>query len=107
MVCHLDLGYDLLEQMVIPPPGPVKRPAEPWEIWTDSGAPKRVVGPREFVHAFSTLINVPLQLGFRLRGAWEDGVEPCPGTPGSWAHFTAVCPPYLVFWWQRGESVRR
>lgn len=79
-----------------------ERPAEPWEIWTGGATPKRVAGPREFVHALSTLVNEPIRLGLRLLRAQEDGVE-APGgtTPGSWAHFTAVCPPYLVFWWQR------
>jgi len=73
----------------------------PWEIWDESDTPKRVQGPREFAHALSTLVNVPIQLGFRLLGAWEDGVGDIHDTPGSWGHLTAVCPPYLVFWWQR------
>lgn len=75
---------------------------EPWEIWTDPAAPpKRVRGPRAFVHALSTLVNVPIELGFRLLGAWEDGIEKGADKPGGcWDHFTTVCPPYLVFWWQ-------
>ena len=74
---------------------------EPWEIWGEADTPKRVNGPREFVHALSTLINVPIQLGLTLLGAWEDGVGNINDPPGSWGHLTAVCPPYLVFWWQR------
>ena len=75
----------------------------PWEIWGESDTPKRVQGPREFVHALATLVNVPIQLGFTLLGAWEDGVGDANDRPGSWGHFTAVCPPYLVFWWQLGK----
>ena len=74
----------------------------PWEIWGENDTPKRVKGPREFVHALSTLVNAPIQRGFKLLGAWEDGVGDANDRPGSWGHFTAVCPPYLVFWWQLG-----
>jgi ubiquinone/menaquinone biosynthesis C-methylase UbiE len=73
---------------------------EPWEIEGLNGSLKRVVGPREFLHVLSTLINVPIGLGFRLLGAWEDEVGDIHAPPGSWSHFTAVCPQYLVFWWQ-------
>jgi len=81
-----------------------ERPAEPWDIWTGGATPKRVPGPREFVHALSTLVNEPARLGLRLLGAWEDGIEDAGGVPGNWGHFTTVCPPYLVFWWQRDRA---
>jgi SAM-dependent methyltransferase len=73
---------------------------EPWEIGGETDTPKRIDGPKEFRHAFSTLFNVPIGLGFRLLGAWEDGIGNIGDTPGSWGHFTAVCPPYLKFWWK-------
>jgi len=85
--------------------GPYRDGAErdpaPWEIWCGGDTPKCVEGPREFIHALATLVNVPLALGFRLLGAWEDGAGRIEDKPGSWSHFTAVLPPYLVFWWQR------
>jgi len=79
-----------------------ERAPNPWEIWTDQKSPKLVPGPREFGHSLSTLVNLPLGLGFSLRGLWEDGVEAKGGPPGSWPHFTTVCPPHLVLLWHKG-----
>jgi SAM-dependent methyltransferase len=78
-----------------------ERDPGPWEIWTDEKSPHLVQGPREFGHSLSTLVNVPLELGFTLRGIWEDGVAPKGGPPGSWPHLTTICPPHLVLLWDK------
>lgn len=95
-----DRGYVISEPYI----DGIERPPVPWEIWTGAASPKLVDGPREFGHSLSTLVNVPLSLGFQLRGIWEDGIEPegAASPPGSWAHFTTVCPPFLVILWSLG-----
>ncbi len=81
-----------------------ERTPTPWEIWTGSKSPKYVGGPREFNHSLSTLVNLPIQMGFQLLGIWEDGIEAGNSLPGSWAHFTSVCPPYLVIIWRLARA---
>jgi SAM-dependent methyltransferase len=80
-----------------------ERPPVPWDIWGVADEPKHVPGPREFVHALSTLVNVPIGLGFQLLGAGEAGMGSAEDPPGSWGHFTTFCPPYLVFCWRLGQ----
>ncbi len=72
-----------------------------WDVCKEDGTKRQVEGPREFMHAMSTLVNEPIALGFKLLGAWEDFDKADPGAPpGTWAHFCAVTPPWLAFWWQ-------
>jgi SAM-dependent methyltransferase len=60
---------------------------------------QRVVGPREFNHSLSTLINTLVAKGFVIRGLWEDA-EGTKGDinaePGSWEHFIAIAPPFMI-----------
>jgi SAM-dependent methyltransferase len=76
----------------------------PWDIWDEKGKAKKVQGPYEYIHTLSTLINIPISLGFILLGAWEGGIEPGPHKEGSWGHFTTVCPPYLEFYWRKDHA---
>ena len=41
-----------------------------------------------------------------LLGIWEDGAgdADADAEPGSWQHFTAIAPPWLVFWARRTED---
>jgi len=91
-------GYLLCEPYV----DGLERSPTPWEIWTDDSSPKLVDGPREFVHSLSTLLNVPLGLGFQLLGLWEDGIKAdgASAQPGTFSHFTTICPPYLTMLWR-------
>ncbi|HEX6386575.1 MAG TPA: hypothetical protein VF177_18035, partial [Anaerolineae bacterium] len=70
-----------------------------WTIAADDGKQHQVVGPREFRHTLSTLVNGLVARGFVLLGLWEGP----PGgdmnaKPGTWEHFIAVVPPWLTFW---------
>ena len=77
-----------------------------WTFAGDDGAPQQVVGPREFRHTLSTLVNELAARGFVLLGLWEGP----PGgdikaEPGTWEHFIAVVPPWLTFWTRLGPKV--
>ncbi|MDP8229060.1 MAG: class I SAM-dependent methyltransferase [Candidatus Electryoneaceae bacterium] len=71
-----------------------------WEFEDACGRSQRVLGPHEFRHTLSTLINGQIEIGFQILGLWEDGFGKLDAEPGSWNHFTAVVPPYLVIWSQ-------
>ena len=60
---------------------------------------QRVVGPREFNHSLSTLVNTLVKKGFVVRGIWEDAegtVGDIQAEPGSWEHFVGIAPPFLI-----------
>ena len=72
-----------------------------WTFTGPDGSRRRVRGPREFRHSMETLLNGPIELGFRLLQMSEytlsDPEEEL--EPGTWKHFQSVAPPYLGFWW--------
>jgi SAM-dependent methyltransferase len=73
---------------------------EVWEFDNVDGEQKRVIGPREFNHTLSTMLNALAGHDFHLLRLEEEGepdAEANP-TPGSWWHFMAVAPPYLTVW---------
>ena len=60
---------------------------------------QRVSAPREFNHALSTIMNTLIGQGFIIRGLWEDreGMKSdITAEPGSWEHFLAIAPQYLI-----------
>jgi hypothetical protein len=60
---------------------------------------QRVEGPREFNHSLSTLVNTLVRYGFVIRGLWEDAEGSTPdlnAEPGSWEHFIAIAPPFMI-----------
>ena len=69
-----------------------------WEFEGPDGLFKRVVGPREFRHTLSTLLNGLIEVRLVLLGLWEDGTADTDMRPGSWGHFVSVAPPYLTIW---------
>lgn len=72
-----------------------------WEVWQDDGSSQKVIGPREFRHALSAIVNTLVQSGFIILGMWEDtdSAKPDPSAePGSWEHYIAVAPPFLRIW---------
>ena len=75
-----------------------------WTFDPGDGSTAHVLGAREFRHALSTLANGMIEAGFELLGIWEDASGDIDAEPGTWPHFTAVAPPWLIFWAERGAS---
>ena len=87
-------GYVLKETYA---DGEIKYPDPHWDVKGYDGENLRIVGPREFRHTFSTLVNGLIENGFTLNGLWEDtGDQPNP-EPGSWEHFKSVAAPWITF----------
>jgi len=71
---------------------------ESWVFQADTPEPKPIGGPREYRHTLSTLINGLAEQGFTLTHLEEWGELYPEAEPGSWDHFQAVAPPWLMFW---------
>jgi SAM-dependent methyltransferase len=72
-----------------------------WDVTQPDGSSGKVLGPLEFRHTLSTVLNTLTGLGFIFLGLWE-WIRPDPDPePGSWAHFTQVAPPYLETFWRK------
>ena len=69
-----------------------------WNIASEGGEAKRVVGPREFRHTLTAILNGLIARGFVLLDVHEEPIEPTTGEPGSWAHFCSVVPPWMSLW---------
>ena len=69
-----------------------------WEFEGFDGTEKKVVGPREFRHTLSTMLNGLAGLRLVLLGLWEDTTNEIDPEPGSWEHFISVAPPYMTIW---------
>jgi hypothetical protein len=72
-----------------------------WDVWQDDGSVEKIVGPREFRHALSAIINTLVQNSFIILGLWEDSdsAKPDPeAEPGTWEHMIAVAPPFMRLW---------
>ncbi len=68
-----------------------------WDVDDGAGNVRRVIGPHEFRHALSTLVNGLIACGFVLLGLWEDAKGDPDAAPGTWRHFKTVAPPWLSF----------
>ena len=78
-----------------------------WDVWQDDGTIKKVVGPREFRHALSTIINELIGHGFTILGVWEDTDRTVPDAqakPGTWEHLLAVAPQFMRLWARKLEN---
>ena len=72
-----------------------------WNVEGEDGRSQRIIGPKEFNHTLGGVVNGLIRRGFVLHGLWEYTGRTAPdiqAEPGSWAHFIAVTPPYLVLW---------
>jgi hypothetical protein len=69
-----------------------------WEIAAPDGTIHRALGPREFNHTLSTVINGLIQRGFQLRGLWEGGTGEPDSAPGTWEHLKSFAPHDLTLW---------
>jgi SAM-dependent methyltransferase len=71
-----------------------------WDVADEEGQVQIVEGPREFIHTLGTVLTGLATHGFRLLGLWEF-MEPDPNPPpGTWQHYTQVCPPWYSVWLQ-------
>ena len=69
-----------------------------WDISDENGNSTRVLGPREFRHTMSTIVNGLVELGFVILGFWEEPGQSGDAEPGSWDHFLQVAPPHCALW---------
>jgi len=69
-----------------------------WGFEDAAGNRRRVEGPRQFRHALSTVVNGLIARAFEVLGIWEDDAGDPDAEPGTWDHFTAMFPPWLVIW---------
>lgn len=69
-----------------------------WDVYNEDGSHKRVIGPHEYRHSLSTMINTLAQQGFIILGTWEQPKGDIEAKAGSWEHFKAVAPPWLTLW---------
>ncbi len=79
---------------------------EHWGVEDVDGTMRQVVGPREFNHFLSTMINGLIARNFHILGFWEDLSGDANAEPGSWEHFKAFAPPYLTLWTRYQPSTR-
>ena len=90
-------GYDVREPYV--DGEEIRYPDPAWDVDNGEGGSIKVKGPREWRHALGGVINGLLERDFTLLGLWEDSDGADAGAePGSWRHFNAFFPPWLVLW---------
>jgi SAM-dependent methyltransferase len=76
----------------------VRYKSDVWDVHDPQGNVQQVVGPREFNHTLSTVVNGLINRDFQLLGMWEDDKGDAAAPPGSWEHFKAVAPRTLTLW---------
>ena len=69
-----------------------------WDITDAEGKAKRVVGPREFRHTLTAMMNGLISRGFILLELHEEPLGRPDAEPGSWDHFCSIAPPWLTLW---------
>jgi len=70
-----------------------------WDFDDGAGERRRVEGPREFRHALGAIVNGLIARGFVVLGLWEGSdCADINAEPGSWQHFQATVPPWLILW---------
>lgn len=69
-----------------------------WDVAAPDGTVQRIVGPREFRHTLSTVLNGLAGRGFTLLGLWEETSPDPAAEPGTWEHYMAFCPPWMNLW---------
>jgi SAM-dependent methyltransferase len=79
---------------------PIQSEDESWVYRRDDGSstPPPIPGPREYRHTLSTVVNGLVEHNFAVRRL-ADQVSIYPderAEPGTWDHFVAVAPPWLI-----------
>lgn len=86
-------GYPLKDPYV---DGEIQYPDPHWDVRGYDEEDHRILGPREFRHTLSALVNGLIGSGFILSGLWEDAGDQTDAEPGSWEHFKSVAAPWLT-----------
>ena len=71
-----------------------------WDVDQPDRSKVKLASPHEFRHTLSTVLNTLAKEGFIFLGLWEWIRSDENPSPGSWAHFTQVAPPYLSTFWR-------
>ena len=71
-----------------------------WDVEQPDGTIIKCDSPHEFRHTLSSSLNAMAGNGFVLLGLWEWMKLDKKPTPGSWAHFTQVAPPWFSTFWR-------
>lgn len=71
-----------------------------WDVTQADGTSLKLDSPHEFRHTLSTVLNTLAGNGFTLLGLWEWQKTDEDPTPGSWAHFTQIAPPWFSSFWR-------
>jgi SAM-dependent methyltransferase len=69
-----------------------------WEFENQSGRRVRIIGPREFRHRLSTIVNTLIASDLRILGIWESELGDPDAEPGTWAHYCSRLPPWIEIW---------
>ena len=69
-----------------------------WDVDSGDGIPKRIMGPKEFRHTMSTLMNALIKENLVILNFSEDTGSNPKAEPGSWEHFKSFVAPWLSFW---------
>jgi SAM-dependent methyltransferase len=69
-----------------------------WTIHKPDGTTQGVVGPREFRHTLSSVVNKLIMRGFILLGIWEELSKEPDAALGTWEHLKSIAPPWLTIW---------
>lgn len=79
----------------------VRLPDPRWDFVDGAGRQQAVVGPREFRHKLSTVVNEAFAKGLQLVGFWEDTGPPGCHAPGTWEHSMRIAPQFVSMWYRR------
>lgn len=74
---------------------------ELYPTWTharEDGTVEVLEGPREFVHALSTMINTLAAHALVITHCREETGNAPDAAPGTWPHYMQVAPPYITLW---------
>ena len=68
-----------------------------WDVEGPDGRTVRVLGPREFRHTYTTVINGLVGNGFVILTFSEEVGDDPQAEAGSWRHFKRIVPPWITF----------
>ena len=88
-------GYVLKQPYV---DGEVQYASPEWDVHDENGNVQRIVGPREFRHTLTTIMNGLLAQGFILLRVTERTQQDPDADPGSWEHLQSVTASYIDLW---------
>ena len=69
-----------------------------WDVEQPDGTWIKVLGPREFNHTWSKLVNALAERNFMIQHCSEWMRDDPNPEVGSWIHYTQIMPPYISYW---------